>query len=98
MFLIETKLQSFKFERIRSRVGFSGCFVVNPIRRKEGLALLWKEEEIVEIQNYSQRHIHAWIKGTRHENGWEFSGFYGHLELCKRKEVGGSFSTKTYGG
>lgn len=47
-----------------------------PLEGKRGFDLLWKEG-IVEIENFSHRHIQAWVKGFGQENGWELTGFYG---------------------
>ena len=39
---------------------------MEPIGRNGGLALLWKKENELEIQNYSRRHINAIV--TRNES------------------------------
>lgn len=49
-------------ERIKRKIGFYGCLDVNSLGRSEGLAMLWKKEEMVEIYNYSQCHISAWVE------------------------------------
>lgn len=59
VFLMETKLLASKFEGIRCKLRFGGCFVVDLMGRKGGLALLWEKEVDIEIINYSQHHIHA---------------------------------------
>ncbi len=41
---------------------FCWFFVVEPVGRSGGLALLWKEEKEVEIYNFSRRHINAIVK------------------------------------
>jgi hypothetical protein len=61
-------------------------FVVNPVGKSGGLALLWKEVEELEIQNYSRRHINAIVTDTTTGVQWKFTGFYGHPEWNKRKE------------
>lgn len=62
--------------------------VVDYVGRGRGLALMWKEDLGIEIQNYSQRHINAIVKQA---NGipWTFTGFYGHPEAHKRTEAWG---------
>jgi hypothetical protein len=40
VFLIETLSKQKQMEKIKSRLGFEGLFVVEPIGRSEGLALL----------------------------------------------------------
>ncbi|XP_042952211.1 uncharacterized protein LOC122289292 [Carya illinoinensis] len=49
-----------------------------------GLALLWKEEGEVEIVNYSQHHISAYVGK---EDRWLLTGFYGHSEVNKRRDT-----------
>lgn len=41
------------------KLGFDGVFVVEPVGKSGGLALLWKEDIKLEIQNYTRRHINA---------------------------------------
>lgn len=49
VFLMETKLQKEKMERIRHILGFPNMFVVDCVGKSGGLALLWREEIIVDI-------------------------------------------------
>lgn len=65
VFLVETKCGNAKMEQIRFKLGFEGLFVVEPIGRSGGLALIWKEENMLEIQNYSKWHINAIMKKTK---------------------------------
>lgn len=51
-----------------------------------GLALLWKEETIVNIQTYSQSHINALVDGRENKGWWHFIGFYGNPNMAKRPE------------
>jgi hypothetical protein len=62
VFLMETKMKQRKMEKIRCLLGFQNLFAVDSIGRSGGLALLWKEEAGLEIQNYSYRHIQAAVK------------------------------------
>jgi hypothetical protein len=56
---METKLRQKKMERLKSKMGFQNFFVVDCVGRSGGLALLWREDLELEIQNYSCRHINA---------------------------------------
>jgi hypothetical protein len=49
---------------MRSKLGFERMFVVDYVGRSGGLALLWKEEVELEIQNYSIQHINALVKSV----------------------------------
>lgn len=67
-------------------MGFAGLFVVNPVGRIGGLALLWKEDIALEIYNYSCRHINDIIKYGVGNFIWKFTGFYRYPESAKREE------------
>jgi exonuclease III len=86
LFLMETKIQQHKLNFVKIKIGFSGVFTVNPIGRSGGLALLWRDDKEVEIQNYSARHINAIISMDGGAVHWKFTGFYGHPEKEKRHE------------
>lgn len=53
---------------------------MDPVGRCGGLALFSKDDQMVEIVNYSQRHISAKITQPHSNFSWSFTGFYGHLE------------------
>jgi hypothetical protein len=53
VFLMETKLHAHSSETIQIRIGFDSVFVVDYIGKSGVLALLWKSEIEMEIQNYS---------------------------------------------
>jgi hypothetical protein len=67
-------------------LGFVGLFVVNPVGRIGGLALLWMEDITLEIYNYSRRHINAIIKYGVGNFIWKFTRFYRYPESTKREE------------
>lgn len=43
--LIETKANASRLDNVKRMLDFDGCFVVEIVGRKGGLALLWKEEK-----------------------------------------------------
>lgn len=59
IFLMETKIECSRLEVIKRKLGFLGCVGVNPIDRKGGIALLWRNPDDLEILNFSQKHISA---------------------------------------
>jgi hypothetical protein len=59
---METKCKQHKPEGMQIKLGFDRLFVVDLVGRSGGLALLWKESEGLEIQNFTCRHINAVIK------------------------------------
>jgi exonuclease III len=87
VFLMETKLRQNKMEVIKLKAGFDNVFTVNCVGRSGGLALLWKNEMEVTIQNYNRRHISTIVEPFIEGVAWKFIGFCGHLEASKRKEA-----------
>jgi exonuclease III len=87
VFLMETKLRHDRMEAIRRKLEFPNMLAVDCIGKSGGLALLWNEEVKLEIQNYSQRHINAVIRGPEGEAPWKFTGFYGQPDVAKRHEA-----------
>ncbi|KAK1381475.1 hypothetical protein POM88_028219 [Heracleum sosnowskyi] len=57
IFLCETVIRRSKMEWLQRRLGYEGLFVVDPIGRSGGLALLWKEKEQAKLISYSKNHI-----------------------------------------
>jgi hypothetical protein len=67
VFLMETKLQIARLESLKLKLGFDCVFVVDCKGRSGGLALFWKEELQVVIQNYSMRHINGKVYSEAHD-------------------------------
>jgi len=74
-------------EWIRVKLGFAGCFVVDPVGRSGGLALLWREVGALEIYNFSLRHINATIMDVSGQPLWKLTGFYGHPVCGQRASL-----------
>ena len=86
VFLMETKANVKRMEKVKYKLGFSnGLFVPNK-GRSGGLALLWSKEVSLEIQSYSPHHIDAIILEQQNNNTWRFTGFYDHPKTHLRKE------------
>lgn len=60
--LQETKLKVRQIEKCKFRLGFDNYLVVDCNGRSGGLALLWKNEVLQKVNNYSKSHIDAQIK------------------------------------
>ena len=87
VFLSETKLKTKSMEKEKNKesASFTNGLVIPSFGRSGGLALLWRKEITVEIQNYSDRHIDAIVtKDSRFKR--QITGFYGNLEVHRRKE------------
>uniref|UniRef100_A0A2N9IBI9 Reverse transcriptase domain-containing protein n=1 Tax=Fagus sylvatica TaxID=28930 RepID=A0A2N9IBI9_FAGSY len=85
LFLMETKLDAGRMEVIRVKLGFDNTFTVPSLGRSGGLALLWKADAEVVIQNYSQHHIDAHVD-SKQAKCWRLTGFYGRPEQHRRRE------------
>jgi exonuclease III len=86
LFLMETKCKKERLEGVRVRLGFQCLFVVEPVGLSGGLALLWSDQNLLEVQNYTRRHINAIVKGSTAKVPWKLTCFYGHPVTAKRHE------------
>jgi hypothetical protein len=86
LFLMETISNMRRMEWIRVKIGYAGVFAVDPVGRSGGVALLWKEDQDLEIQNYLRRHINAIVKRRDDGFSWKLTGFYGDPDSSKRKK------------
>ncbi|XP_031121072.1 uncharacterized protein LOC116024317 [Ipomoea triloba] len=73
-------------ERVRVRLKYDNCFVVNARGRSGGLALLWNAGVSVEVRGYSNHYIDAVV--TREDGGtqWRFTGYYGNPDRQRRRD------------
>jgi len=78
VFLIKTLCSKNRMEWIRVKLGFTGCFAVDPMGRSGGLALLWRDMGALDIYNYSLRDINATVMDGNVLPLWKLTGFYGH--------------------
>jgi hypothetical protein len=83
---METKCIKEKMEVLRVRMEFEGMFVVDAVGHSGGLALFWKERNVVEIQNYTRKHISAVVYFSDRSKSWRLTGFYGNPDWTKRYE------------
>lgn len=83
LFLMETKCSKNKMETVRIRMGFEGLFVVEAKGHSGGLALLWKESGLVDIQNYTRMHINVVVNPVDGSGSWRLTGFYGQPDWTR---------------
>lgn len=83
VFICETHIKASRCFNWKFRLGYDGLFNVDPIGRKGGLMLLWKEPCQANILSYSQGHIDCII--THGGEKWRFTGFYGNSDQSQRK-------------
>ncbi|KAL9659220.1 hypothetical protein QQ045_018698 [Rhodiola kirilowii] len=79
--LIETKLPNRSWMKLRCQLGFQNCFSVPKRGKSGGLAILWRDELVLEVQNFSNYHVDAVISGA---SQFRFTLFYGHPMVEKR--------------
>jgi hypothetical protein len=82
---METKLHAYMFDRLKIQLGFKSVFVVDSVGKNGGLALLWNDDIVINIQNYSKRHINAVVKLDINSQPWTSIGFYEHRDVTKCK-------------
>ncbi|KAK9992170.1 hypothetical protein SO802_027155 [Lithocarpus litseifolius] len=76
---METKLSVSEMQPIKAELDFPSMLVVPSVRRSGGLALLWKNEVVVDTQTYSPNHIDAHVSSPI-QALWRLTGVYGHPE------------------
>ena len=85
VFLLKTWSDKEWMEWVRCQLKFVGCFTIPSDGRGGGLALLWKEEDVVWVDSFSQFHINALVHGGS-ENTWCLTGFYSEPDTSRRIE------------
>uniref|UniRef100_A0A803PY28 Endonuclease/exonuclease/phosphatase domain-containing protein n=1 Tax=Cannabis sativa TaxID=3483 RepID=A0A803PY28_CANSA len=73
-------------ERLKLRLGFEGCYSVDSIGRKGGLALLWRVSAEAHFLNYSQHHISIEVRIPGMVR-WRLTGFYGEPNRSLRHQT-----------
>jgi endonuclease/exonuclease/phosphatase family protein len=83
VFLSETKCSTGVIKKIQKRTGLVNGVWVDSAGRAGGLALLWNQEENVNLRSMSGRHIDVIII---HPTGvhWRFTGIYGWSEYGQK--------------
>ena len=77
MFLAETWLDETRLNSLKERMKFGDSFGVSRVTRGGGLALFWKKDIDLVVEDASQNYIDAIINKGK-EGSWRFTGFYGY--------------------
>ena len=85
VFLAKTWLDEARLLELRNKLGFGATFGVSRVTRGGGLALFWKKDVELSVENSSLNYINAIINKGR-ENSWRFTGFYGFPETRNHLE------------
>ncbi|XP_017625048.2 uncharacterized protein LOC108468690 [Gossypium arboreum] len=84
LFLMETKLNSKRMEKVRLKCGFVNGIDIDVIGSKWGLSLGWKGNELVRLKSYSSFHIVVKVQDAECGEVWRFIRFYRNPEERNR--------------
>ena len=82
---METKSNKGWMEYVHDQCEFMSGLILPSDGSSGGLALFWRNEVIVHIQNYPSSHIDAFVDGGV-DGWWHFTGFYGNPETSRQCE------------
>nr|POE66897.1 hypothetical protein CFP56_28320 [Quercus suber] len=82
---MEIKSDTEWMKNVQERCKLNHGFILTSNGKSGGLALLWKEDTIVDVQTFSQTHIDAVVDGGVGVGKWHLTGFY-NLDTRKRPE------------
>ena len=85
VFLAETWLDETRLTNLLDKMGFGDTFGVSRVTRGRGLALFWKKDVQLSVENSSLNYIDAIIDKGK-ESSWRFTGFYGFPETRNHME------------
>ncbi|KAA3480980.1 reverse transcriptase [Gossypium australe] len=77
VFLMETKIDRKRIEKVRRRCGFPNGIDIYAKGTRGGLSLAWKEEFKVTLRSFSKNHIDVMVKEENTDAEWRFTRFYG---------------------
>lgn len=84
LFLLETKAKQARVEFVRRSLDFSGCFAVDSVGIRGGIAFFWKDQDSIRVIGSSQNFIDVEVSSI--EIGpIRMTGFYGYPERSKRR-------------
>lgn len=66
LFLMETKIQKYQMEMIRSRLGFKNLFSVEGVGKSGVLVVLWDDETRLRIHTYIDMLMHGLTREIFH--------------------------------
>ena len=75
VFLMETKRTVEEMRWIQADLPYRCTLAIPSIKRRGGLALMWKEEVDLHIQTFSPNHVDALIFNESNPQ-WRLTGFY----------------------
>lgn len=85
IFLSETLVKNNVVVKVCKEIQYAGCFAVDAQGLSGGLALLWKNENGVEIKGSCNHYIDFEVQ-CEQIGRWRYTGFYGCPEGSRRRE------------
>ncbi|KAA3469443.1 reverse transcriptase [Gossypium australe] len=86
LFLMETKLDKKRMEKVRRKCGFVHGIEVEAEGSRGGLCMAWKNDISVSLRSFSRWHIDVLIEDNLEEE-WRYTGFYGFPYLKDKNPV-----------
>jgi hypothetical protein len=77
LFVMETKINSKRTEKLCNALGFSSSFAVSSVRLSGGIGLFWNSEITVDLKSFNSNHIDVLVQPRDGGAQWRFTGFYG---------------------
>ncbi|KAI5583896.1 hypothetical protein BDE02_06G046900, partial [Populus trichocarpa] len=85
IFLSENLVDANRIDSLRVDIKYDWCFMMDRMGRGRGLAVFWKNLELVSLLGYSNNHVDMSVVGVD-KFKWRFTCFYGFPERHKRRE------------
>lgn len=89
LFLMETRAQKKRVERVRRKLKFSNMFYVPAIGIAGGLALLWNKSYCVQVLNSCINYVHTAIQEKKTGNTFEITFVYANPTFDRRRYLWG---------
>lgn len=87
-------MQTTSVQKLKYKLGFDSISCVDGLGKGDGLALLWKTQVILEIQNFPMRHIKSWegrmlacFYGLWTPGGGEKNGRVKYAQMSQSTEI-----------
>jgi hypothetical protein len=77
LFVMETKINSKRTEKLCNALGFSSSFAMSSIGLSGGIGLFWNSEITVDLKSFNSNHIDVLVQPRDGGAQWRFTGFYG---------------------
>ena len=81
---MEMKVDREVIERISRKMQYNKHFVVPRHNRGGGLALLWKDDFLLDVLTSSDNHIDG-VVDQGMDDAWRFTSFYGDPEMASQE-------------